>query len=71
MLSLHLLQLSLMYVNMLMNQGVLPAPSWTVCLTAEDLRGLTPLGFGHGNPYGCFEPDMEERLPLGDAVQAP
>ncbi len=70
-LSLHLLQLALVYVNTLMIQEVLASPSWTGRLTAEDLRGLTPLIFGHVNPYGRFELDMEERLPLGDAVRAP
>jgi len=70
-LSLHLLQLSLVYVNTLMIQEILGAPSWTGRLTAEDLRGLTPLIFGHVNPYGRFELDMEERLPLGDVIRAP
>ncbi|MDP9474213.1 MAG: Tn3 family transposase [Actinomycetota bacterium] len=70
-LSLHLLQLSLVYVNTLMIQEVLSGPSWSGRLTEEDLRGLTPLIFGHVNPYGRFELDMEERLPLRDAVRAP
>ena len=68
MLSLHLLQLSLVYVNTLMIQEVLSAPSWSGRLTEEDLRGLTPLIFGHVNPYGRFELDMDARLPLGDGV---
>ncbi len=67
-LSLHLLQLSLVYVNTLMIQEVLSAPSWTGRLAVEDLRGLTPLIFGHVNPYGRFELDMDARLPLGDGV---
>ena len=53
-----------------MIQEVLASPSWTGRLTAEDLRGLTPLIFGHVNPHGRFELDMEERL-LGDAARAP
>jgi TnpA family transposase len=67
-LSLHLLQLSLVYVNTLMIQEVLSGPSWSGRLTEEDLRGLTPLIFGHVNPYGRFELDMDARLPLGDDV---
>jgi TnpA family transposase len=67
-LALHLLQLSLVYVNTLMIQEVLAAPSWSGRLAAEDLRGLTPLIFGHVNPYGRFELDMDTRLPLGDGV---
>lgn len=70
-LSLHLLQLPLVYANTLMIQEVLLAPSWSGRLTEEDLRGLTPLIFGHVNPYGRFEPDMEERLPAGDAARVP
>jgi hypothetical protein len=33
-------------------------------LTKEDRRGLTPLLFGHVNPYGSFRLDMSTRLPL-------
>ena len=49
-LSLHLLQLSMVYANTLMIQEVLSAPSWSGRLTADELRGLTPLIFGHVNP---------------------
>jgi TnpA family transposase len=51
-LSLHLLQLSLVYVNTLMIQEVLSSPAWSGRLTDEDTRGLTPLLYGHVNPYG-------------------
>lgn len=67
-LSLHLLQLSLVYVNTLMIQDVLSSPSWYGRLTPEDLRALTPLIWGHVNPYGRFELDMDKRLPLGDTL---
>ena len=70
-LALHLLQLALVYVNTLMIQEVVASASWYGRLTEEDLRGLTPLIFGHVNPYGRFELDMEERLPLGDAARIP
>ncbi len=63
-LSLHLLQMALVYVNTLMIQQVLAAPGWQGRLTAEDLRGLTPLIFSHVNPYGTFRLDMDERIPI-------
>jgi hypothetical protein len=61
----------MVYGNTLMIQEVLATLSWSGRLTEEDLRGLTPLIFGHLNPYGRSELDMEERLPLGDAGRAP
>ena len=53
-----------MYVNTLMMQRVLGEPSWQGSLGLEDLRALTPLVYGHVNPYGTFRPDLEERLPI-------
>ena len=64
MLSLHLLQNCMVYVNTLMLQQVLAQPHWTGRLTATDLRALTPLIWEHVNPYGRFELDMATRLPL-------
>ena len=64
MLSLHLLQVSLVYVNTLMIQQVLAEPEWQGRLTATDLRALTPLKWQHINPYGTFTLNMQERLPL-------
>jgi TnpA family transposase len=43
MLSLHVLQVSLVYVNTLMIQQVLVEPVWRGRLTAVDLRALSPL----------------------------
>lgn len=63
-LSLHLLQISLVYVNTLMMQRVLADPGWTRTLTAEDRRAITPLIYGHINPYGIFDLDMFKRLDL-------
>mgnify|MGYP002778860488 CR=1 FL=1 len=54
-LSLHLLQICLVYVNTLMIQSVLATPHWEKKLTATDLRAITPLIFGHVNPYGLFK----------------
>ena len=64
MLGLHLLQVSLAYVNTLMMQQVLAEPEWQGRLTEPDLRALTPLKWQHINPYGTFTLDMHARLPL-------
>jgi len=55
----------LVYVNTLMLQRVLAEPGWKARMTAADARGLTPLIWGHVNPYGVFDLDMERRLDLG------
>jgi TnpA family transposase len=70
MLSLHLLQVSLVYINTLMIQRVLAEPSWAHRLTAEDRRALTPLLWGHINPYGLFQLDMNARLEIEKATSA-
>ena len=67
-LSLHLLQLSLVYINTLMIQEVLGTTDWSGRMTDEDMRGLTPLIYNHVNPYGRFELDMNKRLPLASAT---
>lgn len=64
MLSLHLLQNCMVYVNTLMLQEVLAQHHWQGRLTETDLRALTPLMWEHINPYGSFELDMTTRLPL-------
>ncbi len=64
MLALHLLQSSLVFINTLMLQQVLTQPQWYARMTLEDWRGLTPLFFRHINPYGLFELDMAQRIPL-------
>ena len=64
MLSLHLLQNCMVYVNTLMLQEVLAQPHWQGRLTETDVRALTPLTWEHVNPYGRFELDMTTRLPL-------
>jgi len=63
-LSLHLLQSSLVYINTLMLQRVLLEPAWMAGMTTGDLRGLTPLIYTHVNPYGTFSLDLSERLLL-------
>lgn len=64
MLCLHLLQVCLAYVNTLLIQKVLESPSYAISLTFEDKRGITPLIYGHINPYGIFELDMSKRIVL-------
>ncbi len=63
-LALHLLQACLVYVNTLMIQSVLAEPGWSARMTPRDLSALTPLIFHHVNPYGTFELDMDERIPI-------
>jgi TnpA family transposase len=63
-LSLHLLQICLVYVNTLMVQQVLAQEQWKGKLTIPDYRGLSPLFYSHVNPYGTFRLDMNERLRL-------
>lgn len=64
MLSLHLLQISLVYINTLMLQRLLTEPAWAKRMTPEDLRALTPLIYNHVNPYGIFKLDMRSRLSI-------
>ena len=63
-LSLHLLQSCLVYVNTLMIQQVLESPSWLEKMEPEDFRGLSSLIYHHINPYGIFELNMRKRLPI-------
>lgn len=65
-LSLHLLQVSLVYINTLMIQQVLDEPAWLERMTPRDMRALSPLPHSHINPYGVFNLDMDERLPLDE-----
>ncbi len=64
MLTLHLLQNALVYINTLMLQRVLSETAWITRLTVEDLRALTPLLYAHVRPYGHFLLDMLTRLDL-------
>lgn len=65
-LSLHLLQASMVYVNTLMIQDVLADPSWRRKMTNRDMAALNPLPYSHINPYGVYDLDMSTRLPLND-----
>jgi transposase len=35
---------------------------WLKLMHLDDLRALTPLTWGHINPYGTFRLDLDERL---------
>jgi len=61
-LSWHLLQTCLVYINTLMIQSVLAQKHWEKRLTETDLRAITPLIFSHVNPYGLFKLDLKERI---------
>lgn len=63
-LTMHLLQAALVYVNTLIVQQVLADPDWYNRFTDADWRGLTPLFYKHINPYGRFDLDMDYRIPL-------
>ena len=67
MLSLHLVQACLVYINTLMLQQVLDEPRWREKMTPEDYRALTPLIYHHVNPYGVFALDMKKRLAIDPA----
>jgi hypothetical protein len=51
-----------------MVQEVLAEGEWMKRLTTEDYRGLTPLFYGHINPYGILRLDMTECLPIREAA---
>jgi hypothetical protein len=63
-LSLHLLQNCLVYINTLMIQQLLSQQKWYDLMTPEDFRALTPLIYSHVHPYGDFNLDMKERIPI-------
>ena len=63
-LSLHLVQSCIVYINTLMVQGILADEAWRKKMTDDDWRGLTPLFHTHINPYGSFNLDMDSRIDL-------
>ena len=64
MLSLHLIQNCMVYINTLMIQKVLARPRWQQAMTPRDYAALTPLIWSHVNPYGRFDLDMNARMAL-------
>jgi len=59
-LSLQLLQNCMMLINTILVQRILEDDALFSRLTPADLRGLTPLFYGHINPYGLFYLDLEQ-----------
>jgi hypothetical protein len=51
-----------------MIQQVLSQKQWMELMKPEDLRALSPLFWGHVNPYDTFRLDMNERLLIEDAA---
>ncbi|NES00279.1 MAG: transposase [Symploca sp. SIO1B1] len=45
-----------------MIQSVLAQKHWEKKLSITDKRAITPLLFGHVNPYGTFQLDMHYRI---------
>jgi TnpA family transposase len=64
MLCLHLVQLSMVYINTLMLQQVIQNSHWLPKMTLEDKRAITPLLHEHFNPYGLFLIDLNDRLDI-------
>lgn len=62
MLCLHLLQVSLTYVNTLFVQDIFSEKHLICQFQTEDFRALTPLFYNHVNPYGSFILDLKKRL---------
>ena len=71
MLALHLLQISLVYINTLMIQRVLAEQCWLRAMTPDDLRALTPLSTPTSIRMGSFASNLDERLPLDAPGGAP
>ncbi len=69
-LSLHLLQICLVYVNTLLIQRVLAELKQFKQMKKEDLRALTPLIYSHVTPYGTFRLDLSERIQIEDVHSA-
>ncbi|MGB4191213.1 MAG: Tn3 family transposase [Rickettsiales bacterium] len=63
-LSLHLVQSSLVYINILLLQQVVKAEDLTSVLTVEDKRAITPLFYDHVSQYGSYHLDMNARIPI-------
>ena len=67
-LCLHLLQVSMVYINTLIIQQILLQAHWQNRFTVEDYRALTPLFSGHINPYGLFPLDFSKRLSIEPTI---
>ncbi len=63
-LSLHLLQSSLVYINTLLLQQIIKEERYHDILTLEDKRAITPLFYHHINQYGVYKLNMKERIEI-------
>jgi len=63
-LCLHLLQVSMVYINTLLIQEVLSDPAWKNRMTPTDWRAMSAMIHAHINPYGIFHLDMMARLTI-------
>jgi Tn3 transposase DDE domain len=70
MLSLHLLQLCLVYIDTLMIQQVLHKPQRQARMHSEDLRALTPSFTATLRLMGRSAWDMNERLVIETDIAA-
>lgn len=68
MLCLHLLQLSMVYINTLMLQQVIKESHWLDKMALEDKRAITPLLHEHLNPYGIFLLNLDTRLAVNHPI---
>jgi len=64
MLCLHLLQLSMVYINTVMLQQIFKESNWLPKISIEDKRAITPLLHEHINPYGVFVLDLNSRIAI-------
>jgi TnpA family transposase len=64
-LCLHLLQVSMVYINTLLIQEILSDPAWKNRMTPTDWRAMSAMIHAHINPYGIFHLDMMTRLTIG------
>ncbi len=51
--------LLLLFINTILIQRTIDRQGLWARLQPEDFRALTPLFYGHINPYGLFELDLE------------
>lgn len=70
MLCLHLLQISLVYINTLLIQQLLSDPVWMQKMGPNELRALTPLIYTHVNPYGISSGYGEAVADYGDGQRS-
>jgi len=59
-LALQLLQNCLMLINTVLIEQTIAQHHLLDQLSVEDRRGLTPLFYGHVNPYGLFALDLDQ-----------